>query len=163
MPATELVAPMPPSAPADHLACSEKPSASWRQRGGLAACGAALVFLASIHGRPAAFRSAARPAAPGALMPTTAGHVRRNGDRAARAGVENGVRSLKLQGNTRARADRTTSFLLAPPSLWPGVSAGGWCVKVMKSTTKPDVTTVKFNDSTVTFSFAVVASWKPVS
>ena len=53
-------------------------------------------------------------------------------------------------------------FLLAPPSLWPGVSAGGWCVKVMKSTTKPDVTTVKFNDSTVTFSFAVVASWKPV-
>jgi hypothetical protein len=33
----------------------------------------------------------------------------------------------------------------------------------MKSTTKPDVTTVKFNDSTVTFSFAVVASWKPVS
>ena len=50
MPATELVAPMPPSAPADHLACSEKPSASWRQRGGLAACGAALVFLASIHG-----------------------------------------------------------------------------------------------------------------
>ena len=54
-------------------------------------------------------------------------------------------------------------FLLAPPSLWPGVSAGGWCVKVMKSTTKPDVTTVKFNDSTVTFSFAVVASWKPVS
>ncbi|EOD39319.1 hypothetical protein EMIHUDRAFT_223478 [Emiliania huxleyi CCMP1516] len=116
MPATELVAPMPPSAPADHLACSEKPSASWRQRGGLAACGAAL-----------------------------------------------GVRSLKLQGNTRARADRTTSFLLAPPSLWPGVSAGGWCVKVMKSTTKPDVTTVKFNDSTVTFSFAVVASWKPVS
>jgi hypothetical protein len=66
-------------------------------------------------------------------------------------------------GNTRARADRTTSFLLAPPSLWPGVSAGGWCVKVMKSTTKPDVTTVKFNDSTVTFSFAVVASWKPVS
>ena len=41
---------MPPSAPADHLACSEKPSASWRQRGGLAACGAALVFLASIHG-----------------------------------------------------------------------------------------------------------------
>ncbi|EOD06370.1 hypothetical protein EMIHUDRAFT_219242 [Emiliania huxleyi CCMP1516] len=123
-------------------------------------------------------------------MPTTAGfvvdedsvfflHVRRNGDRTARAGVENvinrrasapcrrsageGVRSLKLQGNTRARADRTTSFLLAPPSLWPGVSAGGWCVKVMKSTTKPDVTTVKFNDSTVTFSFAVVASWKPVS
>ena len=99
MPATELVAPMPPSAPADHLACSEKPSASWRQRGGLAACGAALVFLASIHGdrgsgekpcaaigqgaagrddargRPAAFRSAARPAAPGALMPTTAGFV----------------------------------------------------------------------------------------
>ena len=92
---------MPPSAPADHLACSEKPSASWRQRGGLAACGAALVFLASIHGdrgsgekpcaaigqgaagrddargRPAAFRSAARPAAPGALMPTTAGFVRR--------------------------------------------------------------------------------------
>ena len=90
---------MPPSAPADHLACSEKPSASWRQRGGLAACGAALVFLASIHGdrgsgekpcaaigqgaagrddargRPAAFRSAARPAAPGALMPTTAGFV----------------------------------------------------------------------------------------
>ena len=54
-------------------------------------------------------------------------------------------------------------FLLAPPSLWPGVSAGGWCVKVMKSTTKPDVTTVKFNDSTVTFSFAVVASWKPAS
>ena len=54
-------------------------------------------------------------------------------------------------------------FLLEPPSLWPGVSAGGWCVKVMKSTTKPDVTTVKFNDSTVTFSFAVVASWKPVS
>ena len=50
MPATELVAPMPPSAPADHLACSEKPSASWRQRGGLAACGAALVVLASIHG-----------------------------------------------------------------------------------------------------------------
>ena len=47
MPATELVAPMPPSAPADHLACSEKPSASWRQRGGLAACGAALVFLSS--------------------------------------------------------------------------------------------------------------------
>ena len=47
MPATELVAPMPPSAPADHLACSEKPSASWRQRGGSAACGAALVFLAS--------------------------------------------------------------------------------------------------------------------
>ena len=100
MPATELVAPMPPSAPADHLACSEKPSASWRQRGGLAACGAALVFLASIHGdrgsgekpcaaigqgaagrddargRPAAFRSAARPAAPGALMPTTAGFVK---------------------------------------------------------------------------------------
>ena len=92
---------MPPSAPADHLACSEKPSASWRQRGGLAACGAALVFLASIHGdrgsgekpcaaigqgaagrddargRPAAFRSAARPAAPGALMPTTAGFVAR--------------------------------------------------------------------------------------
>ena len=90
---------MPPSAPADHLACSEKPSASWRQRGGLAACGAALVFLASIHGdrgsgekpcaaigqgaagrddargRPAAFRSAARPAAPGALVPTTAGFV----------------------------------------------------------------------------------------
>ena len=90
---------MPPSAPADHLACSEQPSASWRQRGGLAACGAALVFLASIHGdrgsgekpcaaigqgaagrddargRPAAFRSAARPAAPGALMPTTAGFV----------------------------------------------------------------------------------------
>ncbi|EOD20697.1 hypothetical protein EMIHUDRAFT_241906 [Emiliania huxleyi CCMP1516] len=147
MPATELVAPMPPSAPADHLACSEKPSASWRQRVGLAACGAALVFLASIHGRPAAFRSAARPAAPGALMPTTAGHVRRNGDRTARAGVENvinrrasaprrrsageGVRSLKLQGNTRARADRTTSFLLAPPSLWPGVSAGGWCVKAL--------------------------------
>ena len=90
---------MPPSAPADHLACSEKPSASWRQRGGSAACGAALVFLASIHGdrgsgekpcaaigqgaagrddargRPAAFRRAARPAAPGALMPTTAGFV----------------------------------------------------------------------------------------
>ena len=40
---------------------------------------------------------------------------------------------------------------------------GGWCVKVMKSTIKPDITTVKFNDSTVTFSFAVVASWKPVS
>ena len=54
-------------------------------------------------------------------------------------------------------------FLLAPPWLWPGVSAGGWCVKVTKSTIKPDITAVKFNDSTVNFSFAEVAAWKPVS
>ena len=54
-------------------------------------------------------------------------------------------------------------FLLAPPWLWPGVSAGGWCVKVTKSTIKPDITAVKFNESTVDFSFAEVAAWKPVS
>ena len=133
MPATEIVAPRPPSAPADHLACSEKPSASWRQRGGLAACGATLVFLASIHGdrgsgekpcaaigQGAAGRDDASPPARGDRAHTTSAR----GDRAhtAPAGsppssppVGAVRRHVSQNGDRAARAGVLLAVTLSPP------------------------------------------------